>query len=100
MQKKTALILTGGGARAAYQVGVVKAVDETLGHPRTNPFPIVCGTSAGAINAAALAIHADHFAESVERLVRVWENFRVHDMYRSDWPGIMRTGARWISALI
>ncbi len=100
MRKKTALILTGGGARAAYQVGVVKAVDELLGHPRENPFPIVCGTSAGAINAAALAIHADNFAEAVGRLVGVWEHFRVHDVYRADWPGIMRAGARWLSALM
>ena len=100
MQKKTALILTGGGARAAYQVGVVKAVDELLGHPRANPFPIVCGTSAGAINAAALAIHADDFAGAVARLIGVWESFRVHQVYRSDWPGIMRTGARWLAALM
>ena len=62
--KKTGLILTGGGARAAYQVGVLKAVAELLGQPRESPFPILCGTSAGAINAAALAIHADDFAES------------------------------------
>jgi NTE family protein len=100
MKAKAALILTGGGARAAYQVGVVKAVDELLGHPRTNPFPILCGTSAGAINAAALAIHADDFAEAVKRLVGVWEGFRAHDVYRSDWPGIFRTGARWLSALM
>jgi NTE family protein len=100
MKAKAALILTGGGARAAYQVGVVKAVDELLGHPRTNPFPILCGTSAGAINAAALAIHADDFAEAVKRLVGVWEGFRAHHVYRSDWPGIFRTGARWLSALM
>jgi NTE family protein len=100
MHKKTALILTGGGARAAYQVGVVKAVDELLGHPRTNPFPIVCGTSAGAINAAALAIHADNFADAAARLVGVWEAFRVNHVYRSDWPGIMRTGSHWVAALL
>jgi NTE family protein len=100
MHKKTALILTGGGARAAYQVGVVKAVDELLGHPRANPFPIVCGTSAGAINAAALAIHADDFADAVARLVGVWEAFHVHHVYRSDWPGIIRTGSHWVSALL
>jgi NTE family protein len=100
MHKKTALILTGGGARAAYQVGVVKAVDELLGHPRTNPFPIVCGTSAGAINAAALAIHADNFADAAARLVGVWEAFRVNHVYRSDWPGIMSTGSHWVAALL
>ena len=98
--KKTGLILTGGGARAAYQVGVLKAVSELLDHPRESPFPIVCGTSAGAINAAALAIHAEDFAQSVRHLLQVWEGFRCHDVYRSDWPGIIRTGRRWLSALM
>ena len=50
----TGLVLTGGGARAAYQVGVVKAVRDILGNPTKNPFPILVGTSAGAINAATL----------------------------------------------
>ena len=54
-------MLTGGGARAAYQVGVVKAVRDILGNPVKNPFPILCGTSAGAINAATLAVFADDF---------------------------------------
>jgi NTE family protein len=98
--KKTGLILTGGGARAAYQVGVLKAVSELLGHSPRNPFPILCGTSAGAINAAALAIHAEDFAASVRHLVDVWEGFRCEDVYRADWPGIIRTGARWLSALM
>jgi NTE family protein len=98
--KKTGLILTGGGARAAYQVGVLKAVSELLGQPRDNPFPILCGTSAGAINAAALAIRADDFAEAVRHLVGVWEAFHCDQVYRSDWPGIVRTGSRWLSALM
>ena len=55
-QPRAGLVLTGGGARAAYQVGVVKAVRDILGNPVKNPFPIVCGTSAGAINAATLAV--------------------------------------------
>src|SRR5262245_64579745 len=100
MTKKTGLILAGGGARAAYQIGVLKAVSELLGHPRDNPFPILCGTSAGAINAAALAIHASDFAEGVRHLVGVWEGFHCADVYRSDWPGILRTGRRWLSALM
>jgi NTE family protein len=98
--KKTGLILTGGGARAAYQVGVLKAVSELLGEPRENPFPILCGTSAGAINAAALAIRAEDFAASVRHLVDVWSAFRCHHVYRSDWPGIIRTGNRWLTALM
>ena len=97
--KKTGLILT-GGARAAYQVGVMKAVAELLGQPRESPFAILCGTSAGAINAAALAIHADDFAESVRHLVGVWDGFRCHHVYRSDWPGIIRTGRRWLGNLM
>src|SRR5262245_5943234 len=98
--KKTGLILTGGGARAAYQVGLLKAVSELLAHPLNSPFPILCGTSAGAINAAALAIHADDFAASVRHLVDVWEGFRCNHVYRADWPGLIRTGTRWLSALM
>ena len=56
---------------------MLKAVDELLGQPREEPVPDLCGTSAGAINAAALAIHADNFAEAVRHLLGVWENFRV-----------------------
>jgi NTE family protein len=99
-QKKTGLILTGGGARAAYQVGVLKAVNELLGRPARNPFPILCGTSAGAINAVALAIHAHNFALGVRGLLGVWENFHARQVYRADAWGIIRTGARWLSALM
>ncbi|MDA0191322.1 MAG: patatin-like phospholipase family protein, partial [Proteobacteria bacterium] len=63
--RKTALILTGGGARAAYQVGVLLAVRDLLPDDTRNPFPIICGTSAGAINAASLACHADNFRGAV-----------------------------------
>ena len=52
--RRAGLVLTGGGARAAYQVGVLKAVRDILGGPQKNPFPILCGTSAGAINAATI----------------------------------------------
>lgn len=99
-QPKIALILTGGGARAAYQVGVLKAVRELLPEPRRNPFQILCGTSAGAINAAALAIWAENFGAGVERLCRVWENFHAHQVYRTDLPGVVASGARWLSALM
>ena len=97
--KKIGLILTGGGARAAYQVGVLKAVSELLGDTPSNPFPIVCGTSAGAVNAATLAIHADDFAASVRHLREVWENFHAHQVYRTDLPGTLKTGGKWLAAL-
>ena len=99
MKSKAGLVLTGGGARAAYQVGVLKAVRELLPLPEKNPFPIVCGTSAGAINAATLAVFADNFDAAVGRLLEVWENFHVYHVYRSDPVGIARVGLRWLAAI-
>ena len=98
-KSKAGLVLTGGGARAAYQVGVLKAVREMLPEADKTPFPIVCGTSAGAINAATLAVFADDFGAAVDRLLEVWEHFHVHHVYRSDPVGIARVGARWLAAL-
>jgi len=100
IKSKAGLVLTGGGARAAYQVGVLKAVRELLPLPEKNPFPIVCGTSSGAINAATLAVFADNFDAAVGRLLEVWENFHVHHVYRSDPIGIARVGARWLAAIM
>jgi len=96
MQSQTALVLTGGGARAAYQVGVLRALAHILPHGISNPFPIVCGTSAGAINAAAVAAGAADFHRAVRRLQLVWRNFQANQVYRSDPIGIAATGARWL----
>ena len=93
-------MLTGGGARAAYQVGVLKAVRDILGAPVKNPFPILCGTSAGAINAAALAVFADDFTRAVGNLLEVWERMRCNVVYRTDFASISRTGLRWLAALM
>src|SRR5574339_954125 len=84
LRPRAGLVLTGGGARAAYQVGVVKAVRDLLGNPAKNPFPIVCGTSAGAINAATLAVFADNFSRAVANLLEVWEHMRCEHIYRTD----------------
>ncbi|MDH4093644.1 MAG: patatin-like phospholipase family protein [Betaproteobacteria bacterium] len=97
---RAGLVLTGGGARAAYQVGVVKAVRDILGNPPRNPFPILCGTSAGAINAAAVAAYADDFPRAVANLLEVWEHMRCEHVYRTDFPSIMKNGARWLSSLM
>lgn len=87
------LILGGGGARAAYQVGVLKAIAEIIPEDVNNPFPILCGTSAGSINAAVLAASALSFKEGVGRLVGVWENFAVEKVYRADiWSACWRGG--------
>ena len=99
----TGLVLTGGGARAAYQVGVLKAIARIrreCGAARgINPFPVIAGTSAGAINAAALACRADHFDTAVRGLVEVWENFHADQVYRADSIGVIRTGARWLTMM-
>ncbi|MDX1252258.1 MAG: patatin-like phospholipase family protein [Gammaproteobacteria bacterium] len=92
--------MSGGGARAAYQVGVLKAIAELLPEKSDNPFPIICGTSAGAINGAALAIHATRFQEGVRRLALIWNNFQVNQVYRADAIGILRSGVHWISSLL
>ena len=97
---RAGLVLTGGGARAAYQVGVVKAVRDILGSPKKNPFPILCGTSAGAINATTLAVFADDYTRAVGNLLEVWENMRCHHVYRTDAAHIVRSGARWLSAMM
>jgi NTE family protein len=97
---RAGLVLTGGGARAAYQVGVVKAVRDILGNPVRNPFPILAGTSAGGINAATLAVFADNFTRAVGSLLEVWENMHCHHVYRTDVPSIMKSGARWLAALM
>jgi NTE family protein len=98
-QTRTALILTGGGARAGYQVGVLKAIRELLPEPRHNPFPILCGTSAGALNAASMAVWAEDFGAGVDSLLQVWENFSANQVYRADPAGIGVAGARWLSTL-
>ncbi len=97
---KIALILSGGGARAAYQVGVLKAIAQMLPAGAANPFPIICGTSAGAINSAALAAYAGDFRHGVRRLVAIWGNFRVHQVFRADGRGIIASGARWLMAMM
>lgn len=87
---KTALLLTGGGARAAYQIGVLKAI--TTQYPRNSPLPfqIICGTSAGAINGAGLACYASCFHLGVKKIESVWRNFHTNQVYYSDYPRLLR----------
>lgn len=83
----TGLILSGGGARAAYQVGVLAAIAELLPPGAPNPFPVIVGTSAGAINAVSLASGAMDFTAAIQRLTAFWQGFSSHLVLRSDWPG-------------
>lgn len=99
----TGLVLSGGGARAAYQVGVLAGLAQIRRDcgvwGGANPFPVIAGTSAGAINAASLACGADDFDGTVARLVQLWENLHAEDVYLCDSFGVIRTGARWLSML-
>lgn len=93
-------MLTGGGARAAYQIGVLKAIADML-PPRTrNPFPVICGTSAGAINAAGLAMAATHFSTGVRHLEAVWGNLHTNQIYRSDLIGVLRNTLRYLTSMV
>lgn len=94
-QKKTGLILSGGGARAAYQVGVLMGIAEMVPRGTRNPFPIICGTSAGAINAAALAANAHNYRMAVKGLERVWSNITADQVYRTDLYAFFRSLLRW-----
>ena len=96
---RAALVLTGGGARAAYQVGALIAIRDVWGKRPENPFPILCGTSAGAVNAAALAVFSADFDEAVRKLAFIWRNFRVHHVYRADTLAIAESVLRWGSAI-
>ena len=75
-ENKLGLVLPGGGARGAYQVGVLKAISEILPDSSKNPFPIMSGTSVGAINAALLAAESDSFNNGVIKLNDIWGSFR------------------------
>ena len=74
------LVLSGGGARGAYQVGVLKALAAVMNHDRL-PFPVIAGISVGAINAAAIAQRADDFGGAVERLERLWTGMHASDVF-------------------
>ncbi|NVJ51543.1 MAG: patatin-like phospholipase family protein [Gammaproteobacteria bacterium] len=98
---KTALVLSGGGARAAYQVGVLKAIAEIL--PFTthqNPFPIITGTSAGAINATVAAAYAQHFRLGMKRLENVWAEFHCEQIFKTDFWSLWKNTAHWFRFLI
>ncbi|MFK8043724.1 patatin-like phospholipase family protein [Congregibacter sp.] len=97
---KNALILSGGGARAAYQVGVLKAVAELLPAGAKNPFPVICGTSAGAINAVTLAAYDGSFAQAVESLESIWMDLSPEQVYRCGWGAMGSSVGRLMLSLV
>ncbi len=94
------LVLTGGGARAAYQVGVLKGIAELLQRGARCPFQIVTGTSAGAVSAIALASDPAHFRHAVFLIERVWRDFRVHHVIKADAVSVLRSGLHWMLAML
>jgi len=96
---RAGLILTGGGARAAYQVGVLKALAEMHQSPEW-PFPIIVGTSAGAVSASILASNVTRWHHSVAEIEAVWANFHVAQVFRSDAAAMLKAGARWLGSLV
>jgi NTE family protein len=93
------MILPGGGARAAYQVGVLKAIAEITRQQYDNPFPILCGTSAGALNAVALASREECFYDSCQWLEQLWQTLSTDQVYRSDWSGMLHNAWRLLLSL-
>lgn len=91
----TALILPGGGARAAYQAGVLAGIAEGYGIQAPAPFPVIVGTSAGAMNAAYLAANMAHFSRAAEALVEMWSQLEVKQVYRPEYRKVFGVLLQW-----
>ncbi len=95
---KPALVLSGGGARGAYQVGVLKAIADLHAKNACNPFSIISGTSAGAINAVALAASANNFRLAVKKVEKIWRSLHVSKVYRAGaWDMFSGPGRLFLS---
>ncbi|MDX1516229.1 MAG: patatin-like phospholipase family protein [Woeseiaceae bacterium] len=97
---KSALVLPGGGARGAFQVGVLKALAELMPKGSINPFPVISGTSAGAVNSVVLASKARRFKVAMAELEHVWANFRCHHVYRTDTLTMLKSSVHWFAAIV
>lgn len=93
--RKQALVLTGGGARAAYQVGALKAIGELMKFEGC-PFPIISGYSAGAINGVWLASRSESFAEATQGMWDQWANLKTEKIFKTDAPNFLMIGLRWL----
>lgn len=98
-QRVNGLVLTGGGARAAYQVGVLAAVADMLPADAASPFPVIAGASAGSINALLLASRARDFHAAVRHMTALWGNLTVDKVYRTDTRTMLKSVARWLAWL-
>ncbi len=97
---RKALVLPGAGARGAYQIGVLKAIAEILPKNAASPFAVISGVSAGAINGAVLASRAAHFQRAVSEMERVWANFSVDQVFRTDSWTMLKSSLHWLAAIV
>lgn len=96
--KRMALILTGGGARAAYQAGAIRGLAEIWPH-RQSPFQVITGISAGSINASLLAHYNDDFLAGAEQLWALWNTLTIDQVFRTDSYSLLKMGATVIRDL-
>jgi len=97
-KSKMALILSGGGARGAYQVGVLKAIARLQPSGGHNPFDIICGTSAGAINASVLACESDHYGHAITKLEALWSNLDSRKIHRVGFTQLLKSSLRILAS--
>ncbi|HFB66567.1 MAG TPA: patatin-like phospholipase family protein, partial [Aeromonadales bacterium] len=98
--EKIGLVLTGGGAKAAYQVGVIKGILEIIPNDGKNPFQVIAGASAGAINSTFMAAHANRPRIGIRRLEQAWSTLHVSRIYHVGWPGLIKNTFRWIGQFL
>jgi NTE family protein len=102
-QDRVALLLMGGGARTAYQAGVLRGIAQILDTQphqlRHNPFKIIVGTSAGSINAAFYACRSLRWRQAIDEMEELWGSLHTADVYCADLPKFAFTGMRWLSLL-
>ena len=97
MDNALGLVMTGGGARGAYQAGVLKRIGEIKRvQTEGNPFPIIGGSSAGALNGGALGVGSDEFSIATKVLARLWAELRPSDIFRCDMLARARNSITWI----
>ncbi len=95
-----ALVLSGGGARAAYQVGALRGIARLLDKDVPNPFSIISGTSAGALNATGLATHAHRLRTGIRVLEYIWGNIQSDQIYRLDSAGLISSASNWVFSFL
>ena len=97
---KTGLVLSGGGARGAYQVGVLKAMADIHPKSATNPFNIITGTSSGAINAVGLAASANNFRLGVKKVERIWSKLNINQVVKVNAIDLLSNSTKLLAAFI